>query len=267
MTEFNDSNLIELLKSLNISSQTYEHPQAFTVEEQAVHVGSFPGTLTKNLFLRDKKHGLFLITTLADREINLKVVGNLLNLSGHNLRFGDEELLKEKLNVIKGAVSPFAVVNDKASEVVFCIDKDLLSKELINIHPLRNDKTVSIAPNDLMSFLDHVNHKPTILDFSTNTTPTPQPSQPKSSSTNNKAGKSQVPHNPHEDSKNPNLKKETQLGMSATKEGNFADWYTEVITKSEMIDYSDISGYYLFILRLEILVTIIIISQFKNKKN
>ena len=41
------------------------------------------------------------------------------------------------------------------------------------------------------------------------------------------------------------MKKETQLGLSVTKSSNFSLWYTEVITKSEMIDYSDISGCYI----------------------
>lgn len=40
-------------------------------------------------------------------------------------------------------------------------------------------------------------------------------------------------------------KKETLLGISAKKEEDFANWYTQVITMSEMIDYSDISGCYI----------------------
>ena len=150
-----DASLVDALETLSLSSKvtTYEHQAAFTVQEQSEIVGKFPGTLTKNLFLRDKKHGLFLVTTKADREVNLKVVGNLLNLSGANLRFGDEELLQEKLKVVKGSVSPFAVLNDAACEVKFCIDKELLGVEIINIHPLRNDRTTSISPADLMQFL------------------------------------------------------------------------------------------------------------------
>lgn len=247
MSEFNDSALLETLGSLSLNTTTYEHEQAFTVEEQALHVGKFPGCLTKNLFLRDKKHGLFLLTVKADREVNLKVVGNLLNLAGSNLRFGDEELLKEKLNVIKGAVSPFAVINDSAGEVTFCIDKELLEKEKINIHPLRNDRTVSIAPKDLQKFLEHVSHIPTVLDFSATPAAIPAVSAKPSGSKVSAPSKGKVAAlvNEHEDSKNPALKKETQLGMSATKETNFADWYTEAITKSEMIDYSDISGCYI----------------------
>jgi len=240
MAAFDDSSLIQKLAELSISVTVYDHEQAFTVEEQAIHVGKFPGTLTKNLFLRDKKHGLFLVTTLADRDVNLKTVGSLLKLSGANLRFGDEELLKEKLNVIRGAVSPLAVINDIAGEVTFCIDKALLEVELINIHPLRNDKTVSIAPADLLKYLEGVSHKPTVLDFSAAAAPTAAPAAAAGG-----GGAKAGTKSGEEEGKNPMLKKETLLGMSATKEGNFADWYTEAITKSEMIDYSDISGCYI----------------------
>lgn len=40
--------------------------------------------------------------------------------------------------------------------------------------------------------------------------------------------------------------KQTKLGMETTKEENFSEWYTEVITKSEMVEYYDISGCYIF---------------------
>ncbi|XP_070694452.1 bifunctional glutamate/proline--tRNA ligase isoform X2 [Pempheris klunzingeri] len=39
-------------------------------------------------------------------------------------------------------------------------------------------------------------------------------------------------------------KKQTRLGLEAKKEENLADWYSQVITKSEMIEYYDVSGCY-----------------------
>ena len=35
------------------------------------------------------------------------------------------------------------------------------------------------------------------------------------------------------------------LGITATKERNFSEWYTQVITKSDLIDYSLVSGSYI----------------------
>lgn len=41
-------------------------------------------------------------------------------------------------------------------------------------------------------------------------------------------------------------KKQTRLGLEAKKEDNLADWYSQVITKGEMIEYYDVSGCYIF---------------------
>ncbi|PKU48946.1 hypothetical protein llap_802 [Limosa lapponica baueri] len=39
-------------------------------------------------------------------------------------------------------------------------------------------------------------------------------------------------------------KKQTRLGLEAKKEENLADWFSQVITKAEMIEYYDVSGCY-----------------------
>src|SRR3989338_5002218 len=38
------------------------------------------------------------------------------------------------------------------------------------------------------------------------------------------------------------VKPKTELGITVKKAENFSEWYTQVITKSEMIDYSPVSG-------------------------
>ncbi|CAH0391736.1 unnamed protein product [Bemisia tabaci] len=47
------------------------------------------------------------------------------------------------------------------------------------------------------------------------------------------------------DSKNAALKKQTRLGLEARKEDNLADWYSQIITKGELIEYYDVSGCYI----------------------
>ena len=37
-------------------------------------------------------------------------------------------------------------------------------------------------------------------------------------------------------------KKETKLGLSATKASDFGEWYSQVVVESEMISYYDVSG-------------------------
>nr|CAD7393466.1 unnamed protein product [Timema cristinae] len=40
-------------------------------------------------------------------------------------------------------------------------------------------------------------------------------------------------------------KKQTRLGLEVAKEDNLADWYSQVITKGELIEYYDVSGCYI----------------------
>jgi prolyl-tRNA synthetase len=232
-----DSDLLAVFSELALNVITHEHQSAFTVEEQAIHVGHLPGTLTKNLFLRDKKHGLLLVTVQSTREVNLKSVATALSLAGANLRFGDEELLQQKLGVTRGSVSPLALVKDSANEVRFCIDKCLLDAELINVHPLRNDRTTSLTPTQLQTFLERINHKATVIDFDG------QATAAKLTNSSDSAAAATV--GTAEDGNTKNVKKESLLGLSVKKEEDFSTWYTQAITLSEMIDYSDISGCYI----------------------
>ncbi|XP_073950702.1 glutamyl-prolyl-tRNA synthetase isoform X2 [Choristoneura fumiferana] len=57
--------------------------------------------------------------------------------------------------------------------------------------------------------------------------------------------KEQSPKPPKEDSGSA-VKKVTRLGLEASKDTDLSEWYSQVITKSEMIEYYDISGCYIF---------------------
>lgn len=146
-----------LLKDLNIHVSTFDDG----CEENKPCEGS----RTKNLFLRDKQHGLFLITTMPERDINLETLGNLLGLYGSKLRFVDEECLMDKLKIHGKLLNPFALINDTENNITCCIDNELLNQSFIHIRPLQCDRTTSITPTDLLTFLEQVNHKPTILTF------------------------------------------------------------------------------------------------------
>ena len=65
--------LFAALDRLGIAHPTVSHPPLFTVEQSQSLRGSIAGGHTKNLFLRDKKGALFLVTALEDAAIELKV--------------------------------------------------------------------------------------------------------------------------------------------------------------------------------------------------
>ena len=157
--------LFELLDELGIQTKTYEHDAVFTVEESHKIKQDIPGGHTKNLFLKDKKGNFFLIVAEGVAGIRLNQVHGLIGASGR-VSFGKPDALMELLGVKPGSVTAFAPVNDAENKVKVIIDEPLLRYDLINCHPLTNEMTTTISKTDLLRFLEHVGHKPQIVQVS-----------------------------------------------------------------------------------------------------
>ena len=151
------------LEAIGIAHETFEHAPVFTVEESKRMRGQLDGAHVKNLFLRNKKGVMWLVTCLEDRQLDLKSLGEMLGAG--RFSFASPERLMKYLGVIPGAVTAFAVINDKTGSVKFALDRALLGTTRINLHPLTNAMTTAIAPADLQKFLDAVSHAPTLIDF------------------------------------------------------------------------------------------------------
>jgi Ala-tRNA(Pro) deacylase len=155
--------LLERLAALGIAQRTVAHPPLFTVAESKALRGQLPGLHIKNLFLRNKKGAMWLVTCLEDRPVDLKWLGETLGAG--RFSFGSPERLLAHLGVGPGAVTPFAVVNDKAGLVAMVLDRALVCEELVNAHPLVNDRTTAVSGRDLVRFLEAADHAPRLLDF------------------------------------------------------------------------------------------------------
>lgn len=156
--------LFRRLDALAIAYETHRHPPVFTVEEARALRGALPGAHIKNLFLRDKKKRIWLVTAQEERRIDLKALKRRLGASG-SLSFGDPGLLMEVLGVIPGAVTPFGVINDRDGRAQMVLDAALADVALVNAHPLRNDMTTAVSAQGLRVFLEAENHPPEIVDF------------------------------------------------------------------------------------------------------
>ncbi len=153
--------LFAYLDRLGIAHRTVTHQALFTVEQSRALRGTIPGGHTKNLFLKDKKGALFLITAPEDAVIELKSLHRRLQASGR-FSFGSAELMRETLGIEPGAVTPFAAINDTDRRVQVVLDATLMQHETINCHPLTNTMTTSIARADLLRFLEETGHPPRI---------------------------------------------------------------------------------------------------------
>ncbi|MGA7487336.1 MAG: prolyl-tRNA synthetase associated domain-containing protein, partial [Xanthobacteraceae bacterium] len=156
------ADLFAFLDRLGIGHTTVTHPALFTVEQSRALRGTIPGGHTKNLFLKDKKAALYLVTAPEDAVIELKSLHRLLQAAGR-FSFGSAELLRATLGVEPGAVTPLAAMNDADRRVRVVLDAGLMRHETINCHPLDNTMTTSLGRGDLVRFLEATGHAPRIV--------------------------------------------------------------------------------------------------------
>src|SRR3569833_1690543 len=95
------ADLFAFFDTHGIDHSTLEHPAVFRVEEGKEIKAALPGAHTKNLFLKDAKDQLWLISALGETRIDLKSLPRTIGSA--RLSFGREELLNEALGVGPGA--------------------------------------------------------------------------------------------------------------------------------------------------------------------
>jgi Ala-tRNA(Pro) deacylase len=161
--EDREAALYERLRSLGIEWKTYEHAPVFTVEEATALYDHQPGAHTKNLFLKDKKDGLWLVVCRDHLRVDMTALSKALGAP--RFSFGSAELLIETLGVPPGSVTPFCILNDTGGKVRIVLDEAMLGIEPLNYHPLRNDRTTAIRAGDLLKFLRACDHEPVIASI------------------------------------------------------------------------------------------------------
>jgi Ala-tRNA(Pro) deacylase len=156
--------LFARLAELGIRTETVEHEPAYTVEDgRRLHGALLPGINVKNLFLKDAKDRLWLVSAPWERNIDLKALPALIG--SKRLSFGSAPLLMEVLGVIPGAVTPLASINDDARRVTVVLDAWMMAQGSLNCHPLVNTATTNISATDLSEYLRKVHAEPVLAQL------------------------------------------------------------------------------------------------------
>jgi Ala-tRNA(Pro) deacylase len=158
------ADIFALLDRLGVPHSTVDHPALFTVEESRALRGEIAGGHSKNLFVKDKKSRLFLVTAREDAALDLKRLHEAIGGSGR-VSFGSGELLDEVWGVLPGSVTPFGAINDTAGRVTVVLEKALMAMDPVNFHPLVNTATTSLPAPGLLAFLRATGHEPLVMDL------------------------------------------------------------------------------------------------------
>ena len=240
--------LFAKLDELGIKYKKVSHEACMTgddVEKVAAAAGMEPAEgRCKNMFLKSKKGELFCFTIANPYKVDMKVLSK--KLSAPECRFAGDDFLLNVLKVAKGSVTPLAALNDTENKCTFALDSRMVGHGAIWVHPLINTQSICLSYDDLVKFLTAVGHPPKILDFTAEeAAPAAAPAAAKAAKPAGGSGAKKGGEKREKTDGDKDVQKETGLGMAARKEDDFPTWYSDVITKSDMIDYYDVSGCYI----------------------
>ena len=158
------ADIYELLDSIDVSYERFDHPAVFTVNEAKRLSPEMDGASTKNLFLRDKK-GIrhFLVIVPQDKQVDLKELSSILEAS--RLSFASPDRLKKYLGIEPGSVSILALLNDPEKTVEVFVDNELWNAEIILCHPLVNTSTLAITRDGIKQFLEKTGHNLMLVEI------------------------------------------------------------------------------------------------------
>ena len=160
---FDRDRLLAWMADNGVAQTTHDHPAVFRVDEGLELKAALPGAHTKNLFLKDKKGRLWLISACQDTVVDLKRTPAAIG--SDRLSFANEALLYESLGVRGGSVTALGLINDPDRSVTFVIDKALWDADIVNFHPLNNTATTALGQAAFRRFLTLIRREPMVVDF------------------------------------------------------------------------------------------------------
>jgi Ala-tRNA(Pro) deacylase len=157
-----DPTLLSFFQDHNLTYEYFEHKPIFTVEEWESLKQSLSGKQTKNLFLTDKRGQYRLVCIESSKRLAINQFRKLVGAK--DMIFASPEDMKELLHLTPWSVSIFGLIH-KPENFHLYLDNDLRESSLVWRHPNRNDATIIITHETLVSFLDILHISANILEI------------------------------------------------------------------------------------------------------
>ncbi|KAI9093781.1 hypothetical protein DFS34DRAFT_652341 [Phlyctochytrium arcticum] len=247
----------ELLKKAAVTHEVKSHeaPADFPAWIQTLSDANTHATKTfvikpKNLKGAEKDKEVYLVAVLsAKTDANPNAVAKAAGAKEG--RVVGEDIAEKLFQVSRKDVTPFHLVNvEDKSTIKFLIDATLLALAPTDQLGFRatDDSTVAVKQGDFLKFAEGSG-----IAFETLTLAESAPSGGKPVVAKKEATKKDKPASggkglkqglqKHETGAGDN--KEILIGLTVKKDEDFSTWYQQVLTRTEMLDYYDVSGCYI----------------------
>lgn len=239
------NDIFELLKTEQIPFEEYSHKAALTIDDLRNDPGKLKHSpFIKNLVYVDKKKVFYFLLAHENTTIS-KPFWKSIGSSHNNVRMASQEQLEETLGTFKGAVNVFALLNDKNKKVAHLfLDSKLENVSHLPFHPQDNTSTLELGSKDLEKLLQKNGRQWTVANFEVAEEEIGESANVEKIEGNKTKGKGTKGEKKKEGNEDKD-DSETKLKIEFKKTESFSDWYADVIFKSDMIDYYDISGCYI----------------------
>ncbi len=159
-----EQRVYQKLDELEITYEVVEHPPALTTEEADRYIEGKEGVRTKTLFLCNKKSTAFYLVIMDDeKRVDMKRLGELLGEKG--MKFCSPEKLMAKMGLPPGTVSLFGLLNNEEHDIRVCLDREILSEEIMTFHPNDNTRTLFLSTEDMNRFIEAMGYEREILEL------------------------------------------------------------------------------------------------------
>ena len=154
----------EYLNALGIQFKIVEHEPAYTTEEADKYIEGHEGVRTKTMFICNKKKTNYYMIIMDDsKRLDMNKFKEIV--SGKQMKMASEEVLKEKLGIEPGMVSPFGLLNNDEKDVKIYMDKQIITEEIMTFHPNDNTKTLFITTKDLFKYFENIGYEINIIEL------------------------------------------------------------------------------------------------------
>ncbi|KDN36289.1 putative proline-tRNA ligase [Tilletiaria anomala UBC 951] len=170
------------------------------------------------------------------------------------MRLAAPELLQEFFNATKDDVSPLSITSSNASQITLVIDSALASSsDSFALKAGSSDKTMLLKGTDIAKYLESSGAKAHLIDFAELKKDAPAPIAKANASSGKAASAPSATSGSISADGNARAKAADSakiadaelIGITIRKDGDFSEWYQQVLRKGDMIDWYDVSGCYI----------------------
>ncbi len=141
--------ILAKLDKLGIHYEVFNHEPIMTMEQGKSVEKQMGVPAIKTLLMTNNHKQYFMVLLPADKKLDIKAFAKQTG-SGH-LSFAPTDDIRRLLHAYPGAVSPLGLLFDENKKITLYIDKELMQKHEVAMHPCENNCSLKLDFQDFIN--------------------------------------------------------------------------------------------------------------------